>query len=112
MPVYLTLQSLLKIQYMGTTYTYQKMPFGLFDVFPNIHTNKEKMCNSNKRNMEDQMCSLLGQLVTSLSQQKSFKQNSPTVTKFLMDNQLRSLTWTFLQQFQYIDSSIRDKRRY
>jgi hypothetical protein len=43
MPMHPTLQDLLGIPYMGTTYTYQKMPFSLNDV-PKIFTQIMKKC--------------------------------------------------------------------
>jgi hypothetical protein len=60
---------------MGTTYGNairpERYPMG-------IHPNNKKMCNTDPRDLEDKMCSILGQLTTSTSKQKSFSEISPT----------------------------------
>jgi hypothetical protein len=42
-PIHPTFQNLLGIQYMGTTYTYRGMPFGLNNV-PKVFTQIMKKC--------------------------------------------------------------------
>jgi hypothetical protein len=66
-PVHPTLQNTIYVNYLhisGDSLKPQQCP-------PSIYSNNEKMCDGNQKDMEDQMCSLLGRLATSSSQQKN-----------------------------------------
>jgi hypothetical protein len=91
-PVHPTFQNLLGIQFMGITYTYRGMFFGLNDA-PRVFTQIMKKCVMAIREIWRIRCVVyLDDLVFLHPDKNHLAKLAPQITQFRMDSQLRKIT--------------------